>query len=99
MIVSKHAAKPLFDIHKKQVEVKQEIKKAITEGFESIHDPEASSDRFVLINHNTGERFACKFYNEDRDDFVGASMLAMYNLKEHFDRSVINGNNITNYRG
>lgn len=87
--MSKHCAKPLFDIHKRQPEVIKEIEKSIIDGFESIHEPEANTDRFILINHNTGERFACKFYNKDRDDFVGASCLAMYNLKDHFDRKVI----------
>lgn len=58
------------------------------DGWISIYQPEDSSDRFVLISPKH-ERFACKFYNKVTDDFVGASLLSMYNLKDHFDRSII----------
>lgn len=58
------------------------------DGWISQYIPNAGTDRFVLISPK-GERFACKFYNRITNDFVGASMLAMYNLKDHYDRNII----------
>ena len=58
-------------------------------GYESIHQPEHDTDRYVLINHDTKERFACKFYNIETDKFISSSCLDMYTLNDHFDRSVI----------
>lgn len=64
------------------------VKKSEIDGWTSIYQPDAATDRFVLISPKN-ERFACKFYNPIRNDFVGASMLSMYNLKDHFDRNII----------
>lgn len=64
------------------------VKKSEKDGWISIYQPDDSSDRFVLISPKN-ERFACKFYNPIRKDFVGASMLSMYNLRDHFDRNII----------
>lgn len=63
--------------------------KPVKTGYESIHQPEHDTDRYVLINHSNGERFTCKFYTKERDEFVGASFLAICKLNELFDRSVI----------
>ena len=58
------------------------------DGWVSIYQPDAPTDRFVLISPKN-ERFACKFYNPITNDFIGSSMLAMYNLLDHFDRNII----------
>lgn len=58
------------------------------DGYISKYIPDAPTDRFVLITPE-GKEFACKFYNRITNDFVGASMLAMYNLRDHFDRTII----------
>lgn len=57
-------------------------------GWISQYIPNDITDRFILISPK-GERFACKFYNTITNDFIGASLLAMYNLKEHYDRDII----------
>ncbi|MGM9543567.1 MAG: hypothetical protein ACI3T9_01155 [Romboutsia timonensis] len=59
-----------------------------TDGWVSIYQPDAETDRFVLISPKH-KRFACKFYNRNNDDFVGCSLLSIYNLREHFDRNII----------
>ena len=64
------------------------VKESNIDGWVSQYIPNADTDRFVLISPKN-ERFACKFYNPIRKDFVGASMLSMYNLRDHFDRSII----------
>lgn len=64
------------------------VKKSEVDGWISIYQPEHHTDRFVLISPKN-ERFACKFYNPITNDFVGASMLSMYNLRDHFDRNII----------
>lgn len=64
------------------------VKKSEIDGWISIYQPDHHTDRFVLISPKN-ERFACKFYNPIRNDFVGHSMLSMYNLRDHFDRSII----------
>lgn len=58
------------------------------DGWISLYQTNADTDRFVLISPKK-ERFACKFYNKENDDFVGCSLLSIYNLKEHFDRNII----------
>lgn len=68
--------------------VEEVIDKSIIDGWTSIYQKDDSTDRFVLLSPS-GERYACKFYNRITNDFIGASFLAMVNLKEHFDRSII----------
>ena len=58
------------------------------DGWISQYIPSAGTDRFVLISPK-GEKYACKFFNPITNDFVGASMLAMYNLRDHYDRNII----------
>ena len=58
------------------------------DGWISKYIPKDGTDRFVLISPK-GEKFACKFYNRVTNDFVGASLLSMYNLKDHYDRNII----------
>lgn len=58
------------------------------DGWVSIYQPDAETDRFVLISPKK-ESFACKFYNRITNDFIGHSMLSMYNLRDHFDRNII----------
>lgn len=90
---------PLFAAPVKEVKIIAEPKKVINDtvaivkqsevnGWISIYQPDAPTDRFVLISP-TKERFACKFYNREKDDFVGQSLLSIYRLREHFDRSII----------
>lgn len=57
------------------------------DGIISIFNPNDSTDRFTVIVE--GKRYCGKFYNKDKNDFVSASMLAIYNLNEHFDRSIL----------
>lgn len=84
----------LFDITPKPVETpKVENTSTIAsrseiDGWVSIYQPVDGSDRFVLITPK-GEKYTCKFYNSESDSFIGQSALAMYNLKEHFDRNII----------
>lgn len=68
--------------------VEEVIDKSVIDGWTSIYQKGDSTDRFVLLSPS-GERYACKFYNRITNDFIGASFLAMVNLKEHFDRSII----------
>lgn len=68
--------------------VEEVIDKSVIDGWTSIYQKDDSTDRFVLLSPS-GERYACKFYNRITNDFIGASFLAMVNLKEHFDRSII----------
>ena len=58
------------------------------DGWISQYIPEATIDRYVLQSPK-GERFSCKFYIKDRNDFIGSSLLAMYNLNDHFDRNIL----------
>lgn len=96
-------ARPLFGPGSKMEEVKipeveipaVEIPKVISniveseiDGWKSQYAPDEPTDRFILISPNN-ERFVCKFYNRITNDFVGASMLSMYNLRDHYDRSII----------
>lgn len=57
-------------------------------GWVSIYEPNAEKDRFVLISI-TNFKYACKFYDKDKDSFIGDSLLSMYMLKDHYDRSII----------
>lgn len=96
-------ARPLFGPGSKIEEVKipeveiptVEIPKVIgniveseIDGWKSQYAPDEPTDRFILISPDN-ERFACKFYNRITNDFVGSSMLSMYNLRDHYDRSII----------
>lgn len=58
------------------------------DGWISQYIPEAPTDRYVVYSPK-GEKFACKFYNKDRNDFIGSSLLSMYNLNDHFDRNIL----------
>lgn len=90
---------PLFTAPVKEVKIVAEpqnvvegktaiVKQSEIDGWISIYQPEDSTDRFVLISPKH-ERFACKFYNPITNDFVGASLLSMYNLRDHYDRNII----------
>lgn len=58
------------------------------DGYISKYIPKAPMDRFILIAPD-GKEYACKFYNRDTNTFIGASMLSMYNLNDHFDRNIL----------
>lgn len=74
-----------MEVVKKEPDV---VAESNIDGWVSKYIPDAPTDRFVLISPS-GERFACKFYNPITKDFVGASLLSMYNLRDHFDRKII----------
>ena len=99
--MAKPKMKPLFGnvTSVKEVKIIAEPKQVIenttavavrseVDGWVSIYQPDAPTDRFVLIGPEK-ERFSCKFYNPITNDFIGSSMLAMYNLRDHFDRNII----------
>jgi|GEM_PF-3720403 len=50
---------------------------------------EPNEDMFVLEDLENAEIFTCKFYNEEKDEFIGSSVMGMYKLNDHFDRSII----------
>lgn len=64
------------------------VKQSEIDGWISIYQPDAANDRFVLLSPD-GKRFACKFYRRLENEFIGQSLLSMYSLKEHFDRTII----------
>lgn len=80
----------VIDLTKKEpIKTGPEVKgESNIDGYISKYIPDASTDRFILITPD-GKEYACKFYNRITNDFVGASMLAMYHLKDHFDRTII----------
>lgn len=81
---------PTVDLAKVEpVKTGSEVKgESNIDGYISKYIPDAGTDRFVLITPE-GKEYACKFYNRVTNDFVGASMLSMYNLRDHFDRTII----------
>lgn len=91
--------RPLFSLNSKDKEPEiinniEETKTLAIEaessqcGWISRYVPSEHTDRFQLISPED-TKYACKFYNKDTDDFVGASLMAMYMLRDHFDRSII----------
>lgn len=79
----------LFDsVKPKELNKNESIIKTDKDGWTSIYDPNNENERFVLISPKD-EKFSCKFYHRDADDFIGPSLNAMYSLYVHYDRNII----------
>ena len=75
------------EVKEEEIKETKEMRESNRDGIISIFNPNDSTDRFTVIVE--GKRYCGKFYNKDKNDFVSASMLAIYNLNEHFDRSIL----------
>ena len=53
----------------------------------SRYCPNEAEKRFIVVKD--GKEYYTKFYNKEKDEFIGASLLAMYNCNEYFDRSLL----------
>jgi hypothetical protein len=58
------------------------------ERYESSINLNHHTDRYILKDNEKGMTYTCKFFFWDKG-FIGMSLLAIYELNEHFNKNLI----------